>query len=269
MHSWVTTLTAIVAGTVAVATASAQSLDTSPVLPVRFAAHVVARTPSYARVANDTALVFEDDPIGIEVSLTNKTGDALRVGPPGHWWFGDIRLSMVALPATGDPQPVAVSVVPEFDGPPPALVIPREGVATVELRIRPTGVLAPGFYRLSVTFGDDLRQLNLEIRHATTLEERLDDYLQQAFFASRAERYDEAGMWASQAIAAHPLSVVAMADTALSWRFHGRCQEGVPALRRAIGIMSLGGDPLLVHPLPDSYRDALQTMAARCERASR
>jgi hypothetical protein len=270
VHPWVTTLTAIAASTLAMSAASAQSADTALVQAARFAAHVVARTPSYTHVTSDTALLFADDPIGIEISLVNRTGDSLPVGPPGRWWFGGVRVSMLALPPTGDPRPVAVSVVPVFGDRPPAPAIPRDGVATVELSIQPTGVLVPGFYRLSVALRDEpALDLNLEIRQAATLEDRLDDYLQQAFFASRAERYDEAGMWASQAVAAHPFSVIAMADIALSWRFHGECMEGVPVLRRAMGIMSLGGDPLLVHPLPDSYRDALQAMAARCERENR
>jgi hypothetical protein len=264
VHPWVTTITAIVAGLWTVAAASAQSVD-APVWPhVRLAAHVIARTPSYTRVATDTALIFQDDPISLEVSLANTTDHALRLDAP-HWWFDDIQLSMVAMLPSGDPRPIAASYVPVFHDRPPARVVQPDRVTTVELSIRPEAALAPGLYRLSVTLGAVTRELNLEIRQATELAERLDDYLQQAFWASRAERFDDAGMWASRAVAVHPFSVIALAESAHYWRFHGRCMEGVPMLRRAAGIMSLGGDPLLVHPLPESYRDFLQEAAARCE----
>ena len=72
-------------------------------------------------------------------------------------------------------------------------------------------------------------------------------------------------MWASQAVAAHPSSVIALADIANSWRFHGRCMEGVPMLRQAMRIMSAAA-PSARLPVAGSYREALQAMLTRCER---
>ena len=283
MDTRFTTFLAISFAVFAVGAAFGQVGDPPPMPHVEFGAHAVTRIPSYARAANDTALFFGDDPIGVEVTITNHTGKALRLSAPGRWWIDDLRLSMVALQKTGDSQPVAVSIAPVFDGRDPTLDLPQEGLTSVELRIRPEhqpGPLEPGFYRLTVTLGEGLagygrhaqapvtRELNLEIRRAATLEESLDDYLQQAFFASRAERYDEAGVWASLAVAAHPSSAVALAEIANFRRFQGRCMEGAPMLRQAMRIVSTGGDPLLVYPLPDSYGDALQAMATHCERES-
>ena len=99
-----TTFIVIVAGLLAVAAASGQSVDPPRAPYVGVGAHAVARIPSYTRVASDTALFFEDDPIGIEVSIANYTGDALRLSTPGRWWIDDLRLSMVALQKTGDPH---------------------------------------------------------------------------------------------------------------------------------------------------------------------
>ncbi len=85
MRAAFATFIVIVAGLLAVAAASGQSVDPAP--SVGFSAHVIARIPSYTRVAGDTAVLFEDDPIGIEVSLANRSGDALRLGTPGRWRF--------------------------------------------------------------------------------------------------------------------------------------------------------------------------------------
>ena len=106
------TFIAIVAVLMAVAAASGQALDPPQAPYVGFGAHVVARIPSYTRVAGDTALLFGDDPIGVEVTITNHTGKALRLSAPGRWWIDDFRLSMVALQKTGGSQPVAVSIAP-------------------------------------------------------------------------------------------------------------------------------------------------------------
>jgi hypothetical protein len=248
---------------------------------VNLTAYIAARSPLYTRVAAERSLLFEGDPLIVEVMVTNNTSTVLRF--EGGAWPAQLALLLQAR--RGDVnQSVTVWARPiaplgQFE------IAARSHTATsIALDVDPTtgtNALPAGTYRLSIRLDAESlptsvrnvrnilnRDLDLEVRTVGSQGDELDRLLGQAYFASRARRYSEVRDFANRVLAAYPNSIPALVDIAQSWRSQNRCREGAPALRQAIDLLAGTGDPLLVQPFPESYRSTLEAWMARCERES-
>ena len=140
-----------------------------------------------------------------------------------------------------------------------------------------TGPLPPGFYRITVTLGDELAS---RAQRASSADPGVQSGNPGGRHPGGApRRLPAAGLLRRQGAALRRSGHVGVTGRrrasvqryrpgrhrqllAFPWPMHGRNADASPGPR----LMSRGGDPLLVYPLPDSYRDALQAMVTRCER---
>lgn len=254
---------------------STSTLSTERLIAI--GATIDTRTPLYTRVAPETALVFAGEPLRLRVRVANNTDTTVALESASGPWTEQLRVTVQRRTAAGLESPRGAIVTSRLTGTAAQAMRPRESASSeLELENRPEDRLTAGAYLVKVSLNPTVldasvqrlhnildRELSVEVREPTTLEEKLDRYLNRSYRAFATGRLAEARSWAGAALLEHASSLPALIDIGATWYREGNCAEATPALQRALQVAKTRSDPFLLRYYSDDETH-LQAMLAAC-----
>jgi hypothetical protein len=217
---------------------------------------LMTRDPSYIPSRGDVVLTYVDEPLSVQVSLYNVTGDVVELTPRIKSWETALEVSLTRDEPTSEPRR-AIRIDRQF---PPGRVLGRSPLMPgeahrIRLALRTSEGLAVGRYRLQVAIPDDVlagrartlqnllkRELVIDVIDPQTPLEQVDYYLNRSFQEFTAGRIEQARVWAERALKVHPNGISALTDLGEYALREKDCVRAQPHFERAILLLRTGGD---------------------------